>query len=100
MAQGAQRYLAGWRGGSRRQALYIIVWMMLVAGLVLVGLGLWRKGLLVMGSSMVLAGVVRTVLPSRLTGWLAVRNRTSDLIFCSIFGAMLIVTSIVARGTA
>lgn len=94
----AQRGSAQWRGGLRRQALYIIVWLTLLVGLVLVGVGQWRKGLLVMGTSMVLAGVVRAVLPARLTGWLAVRNRTSDLIFCLLFGAALITTAIVARG--
>lgn len=94
------RTAASWRGGLRRQAVYIIVWLTLLVGLILVGLGQWRKGLLVMGMSMVLAGVVRAVLPGRLTGWLAVRNRTSDLVFCLLFGAALIVTAIVARGQA
>lgn len=90
--------MASWRGGLRRQALYIIVWLTLLTGLILVGLGQWRKGLLVMGTSMALAGVVRALLPGRLTGWLAVRNRTSDLVFCLLFGAALITTAIVARG--
>ena len=94
------KVLTQWRGGSRRQALYIIVWTMMLVGLVLVGLGQWRRGLVVMGSSMTLAGVVRGLLPTRLTGWLAVRNRTSDVVFCLLFGTMLIVTAVVARGEA
>lgn len=89
-----------WRGGSRRQALYLIVWLMLLFGLVLVGLGQWRKGLVVMGGAMTLAGLVRAMLPSRLTGWLAVRNRTSDLVFCLTLGITLIVTALVARSEA
>ena len=86
-----------WAGGSRRQALFILVWLVLLAGLVLVGLHQWRTGLLVMGGSILLAGLARAVLPERLTGWLSVRNRTSDVVFCTLFGAALIVTAIVAR---
>lgn len=87
-----------WRGGSRRQALYFIVLLMLLVGLLLVAVNQWRKGLVVMGSSILLGGAARAVLPTRLVGWLAVRNRTSDLVFCVAFGVLLIVTAIVARG--
>ncbi|WP_153505394.1 DUF3017 domain-containing protein [Cumulibacter manganitolerans] len=86
-----------WRGGSLRQSLYIIVLVMLLIGLTLVGVHQWRKGLLVMGASMALAGGVRGLLPERLTGWLAVRNRTSDVVFCTLMAAALIVTALVAR---
>ena len=89
--------MAPWRGGSRRQALYIIVLVMLVVGLALVGFHQWRKGLLMMGCSMALAGLVRGLLPERLTGWLAVRNRTSDIVFCTLMAVALIVTALVAR---
>lgn len=87
-----------WRGGSRRQALYLIVLCMLVTGLLLVMVDQWRKGLVVMGSSILLGGVVRAVFDARVVGWLAVRNRTSDLVFCIMFGVVLIVTALVARG--
>ena len=55
------------------------------------------KGLLMMGCSMALAGLVRGLLPERLTGWLAVRNRTSDIVFCTLMAVALIVTALVAR---
>lgn len=87
-----------WRGGSRRQALYFIVLAVLAVGFVLLAVNQWRKGLVVMGTSILLGGVVRALFPARLTGWLAVRNRTSDVVFCAAFGTLLIVTAIVARG--
>ena len=87
-----------WRGGSRRQAVYFIVLAMLLVGVLLVAIDQWRKGLVVMGASILLGGVARAVLPTRLVGWLSVRNRSSDLIFCLVFGVLLVVTAIVARG--
>ncbi|MFV0532771.1 MAG: DUF3017 domain-containing protein [Cumulibacter sp.] len=86
------------RGGSRRQMVYFVILAMLVVGFVFVAVEQWRRGLVVMGSSILLVGIARAVLPTRLVGWLAVRNRTSDLIFCLLFGVMLIATAIVARG--
>ena len=87
-----------WRGGTRRQALYFIVLGMLAVGLLLVLFDQWRKGLVVMGTSILLGGIARAVLPTRLVGWLAVRNRSSDLVVCIALGAALIVTAVVARG--
>lgn len=87
-----------WRGGSRRQAVYFIVLAMLGVGLLLVLVDQWRRGLVVMGASILLGGIARSVLPTRLVGWLAVRHRPSDLVFCLTFGVLLIVTAVVARG--
>lgn len=95
---GQSRTRTHWRGGSRRQAWYFAALGVLVAGGLFVLVDHWRIGLVVMGSSMLLGGTARAVLPTRLVGWLAIRNRTSDLVFYSVFGVLLIVTALMARG--
>lgn len=95
---GRPRPRTPWRGGSRRQAWYFAVLAILFVGGLFILVDHWRIGLVVMGSSILLGGAARAVLPTRLVGWLAVRNRTSDLVFYWLFGVLLIVTALMARG--
>lgn len=86
----------GLRGGSRRQAFYIAVWVIVVIGALLIAAAQWRKGLVAFAGAIYLAGVARALLPPHLVGWLAVRNRTSDVIFCVIIGTALLLAAITA----
>jgi hypothetical protein len=58
---------------------YLVVVGMLVAGLVLVALNAWRRGVGVMGFGFGLAFVMRMVLPDHHAGMLRVRRRLVDL---------------------
>lgn len=87
-----------WRGGSRRQALYLFAWTLIVIGLVLVATEHWRRGLFVIAATVVLVGLLRATLSSRMTGWLVVRGRTSDVVFCLLFGITLAVAALLAVG--
>lgn len=62
----------------------------------IVATGHWRKGAFAVGCSVVLAGLLRAVLPTKTVGLLAVRARWFDtllLVLCG--GAMLVLTMVV-----
>lgn len=63
-----------------RQAPFALVWLVVLAGLALIATEYWRRGLTVVGSAAVLAGLLRLVLPTRRAGWLVVRGRTVDVV--------------------
>jgi hypothetical protein len=60
------------------------------AGVTLVGLHYWRKGLFVTGLALLLGGFLRLVLPTRRAGALAVRSRTTDVLTLAAFGAAVV----------
>ncbi|MBA2444035.1 MAG: DUF3017 domain-containing protein [Nocardioidaceae bacterium] len=64
--------------------VYFLVLAMMLAGIVLVGLGTWRTGVVVMGSSFALAFIARAVLPDDLAGMLRIRRRFVDLITMAV----------------
>ena len=73
----------------------------LLAVLVLVGIGLllgtfdhWRRGLVVMGLSLIIAGLLRLLLPVRRVGFLAVRSRLTDVLLLVLAGLALAVTAL------
>jgi hypothetical protein len=61
-------------------------------GLLLVAADRWRSGLVVMGLALVLAGLLRLLLPLRTIGFLAVRSRPVDVALT--IGAGLVVAVI------
>lgn len=65
------------------------------AGVTLVGLHYWRKGLFVTGLSLLLGGFLRMVLPTRRAGALAVRSRTADVVTLAVFGAAVVLMAAV-----
>lgn len=60
------------------------------AGVLLIGLHRWRRGLLVTGLALLLGGFLRLVLPTRRAGFLAVRGRTADVLTLAAFGACVV----------
>lgn len=58
---------------------YLVGVGLLVAGLVLVGVGHWRSGATVMGGAFGLAFLLRMILPDARAGMLRVRRRLVDL---------------------
>jgi Protein of unknown function (DUF3017) len=65
--------------GFVRQWPLLVVILAVGAGLLLVAAERWRSGLVVMGLALVLAGVLRLLLPLRRIGFLAVRSRPVDV---------------------
>ncbi len=76
-----------------RQTAFTAVWLVVLAGMVLIATEYWRRGLTVVGAAAVLAALFRLVLPARRAGWLAVRSRTLDVL---IFGSLGVALAAVA----
>ena len=80
--------------GLLRQLPLLAVLVTVGIGLLVVALGHWRKGLVVVGLAMVGAAVLRLLLPLRRAGFLAVRSRTVDVVFLGGTGVALVVIAL------
>jgi hypothetical protein len=65
--------------GFLRQWPLLVVIVTVGLGLLLVAAERWRSGLVLMGLALVLAGLLRLLLPLRRIGFLAVRSRPVDV---------------------
>ncbi len=59
-------------------------------GLVLVAIGPWRLGVGVLGASLVVSAVARTLLPERHSGLLHVRRAPADVLAMALLGAGIV----------
>lgn len=75
--------------GLLRQLPLLAVLVVVGIGLVVVAVGHWRAGLVIMGLAMIGAAVLRLTLPLRRAGFLAVRSRTIDVVFLGVTGLAL-----------
>jgi Protein of unknown function (DUF3017) len=80
--------------GLLRQLPLLAVLVMVGIGLLLVTFDHWRRGLVVMGLSLVIAGLLRLLLPVRRVGFLAVRSRPTDVLLLALAGLALAVTAL------
>lgn len=72
---------------------YVAVVAVLAAGMVLIGLEYWRRGLFVFGAGTGLAAVLRAVLPERRQGLLRVRSRWFDTAVLALASIAILVVS-------
>lgn len=72
---------------------YASVVVVLTAGMVLVGLEYWRRGLVVFGLGTGLAAVLRACLPDRRQGLLRVRGRAFDTTVLAVAAVAILVIS-------
>ncbi|MSS45999.1 DUF3017 domain-containing protein [Cutibacterium sp. WCA-380-WT-3A] len=61
------------------------------ASAVIMGIGHWRRGAMVFAASVLMAGVLRAVLPDQLAGLLAVRGRWADSALLLGLGTVMVV---------
>jgi len=94
------RLFTGWRGYLVRQWPLILVLACLIAGLVLMAMGHWRRGAMMGGGAVGLAGLLRLVLPDDVTGLLVVRSRLVDVLVTGVAGAAMIVMALVVPASA
>ncbi len=80
--------------GLVRQLPLLFVLLVVGAGLVLVTFGYWRRGLIVIGLSLIGAALLRLLLPVRRVGLLAVRSRSVDVLLLAGAGLALTVLTL------
>lgn len=68
-------------------------------GVVLVAMGHWRRGPVVMAAALGLAALLRLVLPARTAGLLVVRRRWVDVVAMLALGAAIATLAMVVPGT-
>lgn len=81
------------------------LWPLLLAvavaavGVVLISIGSWRKGPVVIAAALWLAAFLRLVLPDRIAGLLVVRRRWIDVTGMVLLGGAIAVLALVVPGT-
>ena len=80
--------------GLLRQLPLLVVLVVVGVGLMVVTVGHWRQGLVVIGLALVGAAVLRLLLPVRRVGFLAVRSRPTDVLLLALAGLALAVTAL------
>jgi hypothetical protein len=68
--------------GLRRQLPYALVLLTMVIGLVRIVQYHWREGSAWIGGALLLAALLRAILPPRTAGMVAVRGRAVDVLWC------------------
>jgi hypothetical protein len=80
---------------SRGSQFWVLMTVAIAVGLVLVGVGYWRKGLAVIGATFGAGAVARLVIPEEHSGMLHVRGRTFDVVWTAFLGVSLTVLAVV-----
>ena len=84
--------------GLLRQLPLLAVLLTVGVGLVVVTVGHWRRGLVVIGLALVVAGLLRLLLPERRAGFLAVRSRPVDVVLMAGVGVVLTAFALAVPG--
>jgi hypothetical protein len=84
--------------GLLRQLPLLAVLVGVGVGLLVVTVGRWRLGLVVMGLALVGGAVLRLLLPVRRVGFLAVRSRLTDVVLLAGAGVVLTVIALAIPG--
>jgi hypothetical protein len=85
--------------GLVRQLPLLAVLVTVGIGLLLVTLGHWRRGLVVIGLTLVAAALLRAFLPVRRVGFLAVRSRPVDVVLLAGTGLVFTVIALAIPAT-
>ena len=75
--------------GLLRQLPLLVVLLAVGAGLLVLTVGHWRRGLVVVGLALAGGGLLRLLLPLRRVGFLAVRSRPVDVVLMVGVGVTL-----------
>jgi hypothetical protein len=86
------------RGGWRSHVAFVLVLLVAAIGVVRLGLYHWREGSVLIGGALALAGFFRLVLPTRLTGLLAVRGRVIDVLSYLALAALMLFVALTLTG--
>jgi hypothetical protein len=76
----------------------ILVLAVLVIGLVRIVMYHWREGTVLIGIALVLAGLLRALLPTERVGLVAVRGRGVDVLLYAGLGVAVMAVSLTIQG--
>lgn len=79
---------------ARTHLAFALVLAVAAAGFVRIGQYNWREGATVLGGALLLAGVLRAVLPPERTGLLAIRSRALDVLTYAGLGFLVVATAV------
>ncbi|MEV6230418.1 DUF3017 domain-containing protein [Saccharopolyspora shandongensis] len=88
-------------GGRSRLSVHVPFGLVLLIGLIgllLVSLGHWRKGSVLLGGALLLAAAMRAMVPPERTGLLTIRSRAVDVLVYSGFGLVIIAVAMTIKG--
>lgn len=80
---------------SRGSQIYLVQLVAVAVGLVLVVVGAWREGLLVIGGTFVVGALARLVVPADHVGMLRVRGKAFDVFWTAVLGGALLLLALV-----
>ncbi|MFI0467843.1 DUF3017 domain-containing protein [Saccharopolyspora sp. 5N102] len=86
--------------GRSRLSVHVpfgLVLLIVLIGLLLVALGYWRRGTVLLGVTLLLAATMRAVIPPERTGLLAIRSRAVDVLVYSGFGLAIIAVAMTIK---
>ena len=75
-----------------------LVLLFVAAGLVVIGVGGFRAGSVIVAAALVFAAFLRAFLPESVAGMLAIRRRTTDVVTMAAFGLALAVVAFLVPG--
>ncbi|MBB5154884.1 DUF3017 domain-containing protein [Saccharopolyspora phatthalungensis] len=88
-------------GGRSQLSVHVpfgLVLLIVLIGLLLVALGHWRRGSVLLGFALLLAAATRAVIPQERMGLLAIRSKAVDVLLYSGFALVIIAVAITIRG--
>jgi hypothetical protein len=93
--------VAGLRSRLPVQAPIILVFAVVAVGMVRVLTQHWREGAALLGGALLLAALLRVVLPTDRVGLLAIRSRPVDvLVYLAFGGALLVLALTIVRASS
>jgi len=81
-------------GGVAAQLAFALVVGIVLAGFALIAVYRWRRGATLIGGALLLAGGLRAVLPDGVTGLLAIRGRSADVLAYTALGLALVAVAV------
>jgi hypothetical protein len=84
--------------GAKAQLPFAAVMLIVVTGIVRITMYHWREGTALIGVALLIAAVLRMLLPDQRAGLLAVRSRKVDVLLYGGFSAMILYVALTITG--
>ncbi|MGH3897272.1 MAG: DUF3017 domain-containing protein [Pseudonocardiaceae bacterium] len=86
------------RTSLRPQLTFGLVLAVVLLGMVRIAQYHWREGTVIIGGALLLAAVLRAVLPPERTGLLGIRRRSMDVVTYGGFGLLMLFVALTITG--